>query len=297
VVNKFESVIIESPRDVVYPFDKEVFEDIGIFYHGTSSIYSERIEERGFTTDDIPYSIEDVLRVCESYDSVRFAGFSGGGYVVLKSFTLGALASHKSHLMPVSFAQGYWLARRYARNAGGETIAHIIKAGYEFEELVGDPSKRQAHREHLSNQLAHPALAPGPYSNLRDEYLTCLERLSDEAHLRNKLKEVLEIRNKYLEITKDAYPVVYAAKLTPEWLESEGQYSWKPLPPDLRYRDGSGEVRIRSGTTVPASSIVRRADFVNGAERWQSNGNVIVPLPWLLESDQRDAAWDQGFSI
>ena len=53
MVNKFESVIIESPRDVVYPFDKEVFEDIGIFYHGTSSIYSERIEERGFTTDDM----------------------------------------------------------------------------------------------------------------------------------------------------------------------------------------------------------------------------------------------------
>ena len=170
MVNKFESVIIESPRDVVYPFDKEVFEDIGIFYHGTSSIYSERIEERGFTTDDIPYSIEDVLRVCESYDSVRFAGFiSGGGYGVLKAFTLGALASHESQVMPVSFALGYWSARRYARNAGGETIAHIIKAGYEFEELVGDPSKRQAHREHLSNKLAHPALAPGPHSNLRDE--------------------------------------------------------------------------------------------------------------------------------
>jgi hypothetical protein len=297
VVNKFGSVIIESPRDVLYPFGRKVFENIEIYYHGTSSTYIERIEERGFTTDDLTYSVEDVRRLCESYDSVCFPGFSAGGIGVLKSFTLGALDSQESDLMPVSFDWCYWSARRFSCNAGGETIAHMIKAGYEYEELVEDPERRQEHRENLSNKLAHPALAPGPNLNLRDRYVACLERLSDEAHLRNQLEQVLEIRNKYLEITKDAYPVVYAVKLRPEWIESEGQYSRKTLTLDLRYEDDPLEVRIRAGTIVPASSIIGRADFVNGADRWTSNDDEIVPLPWLLEGDQRGAAWNQGFFI
>jgi len=80
---------------------------------------------------------------------------------------------------------------------------------------------------------------------------------------------MLEIRNKYLEISKDTCPVVYAVKLVPEWCESEGQYSWNNLNPDERYEDGTSEVRIRAGTIVPAGSIVGRADFVNGADSFE----------------------------
>jgi hypothetical protein len=71
--------MIESPRDVMYPFTQETFEDGEIFYHGTSSVYSGRIETKGFRIGDSQFDIADVMDLCESYESIGFFGFDTGG--------------------------------------------------------------------------------------------------------------------------------------------------------------------------------------------------------------------------
>ena len=176
MIHSFQSIVIESPRDVLYPFTKETFENVEIFYHGTSKLYSDQIETKGFRFGDSQFDISDVMDVCESYESIGFFGFDTGGYGVLRAYALGAFSSTGETHIPVSFACGYWNARRYARNPGGETISHILKATRQFQELIEIPAKMEAHRESLSNGLRHPAFAAGPDS----------KRIESAEHLGNQ---------------------------------------------------------------------------------------------------------------
>ena len=294
-MHSFQSVVIESPRDVTYPFARETFENPKIFYHGTSSIFSERLATNGFRLGDLPFEISDVIDVCESYESIGFFGFDAGGYGVLRAYTLGTLSSTDYMRMPVSFACGYWSARRYARNPGGETVSHILKAGRQFRELVESPSKMEAHRESLSDRLRHPAFA-AVSSFEPTESKERLAKSEDSRHLSNELEKIMHISNKYYEMTKSTYPVLYAVELSPEWIESKGQYSWESEYKIARYMDSPSEVR--SVATIPASSIVGLVEFVNGADRWQSSDpNKTLPLPWLLTDEENDIGWDEGFFL
>jgi hypothetical protein len=152
----------------------------------------------------------------------------------------------------------------------------------------------EAHRESLSNEFRHPAFAMGPDSK-RIKSAEHLGKSEDSRHLSNELEKIIHIRDKYEEITNMTYPVVYAVELSPEWIESEGQYHWESKSSIARYMDLPSE--LRSVSTIPASSIIGRVDFVNGADRWQSsNPHKKLPLPWLLTDKEKDVGWDEGFS-
>jgi len=277
----------------MYPFTRETFENGEIFYHGTSNVYSGRIETKGFRLGDSPFDIADVMDLCESYESIGFFGFDTGGYGVLRAYALGAFSSTGQTHLPVSFSSGYWNARRYARNPGGETISHILKAARQFQELIEIPAKMEAHRELLSNQFSYPAFAAGPDSN-RMELSERLGKSEDSRHLSNELAKIIRIRDKYEETTKITYPVVYAVKLSPDWIESEGQYRWESKSSIAQYMDLPSE--LRSVSTIPASSLIGRVDFVNGADRWQSSdSHKKLPLAWLLTDEENDVGWDEGF--
>ena len=69
-MNKFNIYTIESYTDVTYPFTRGIFEDLEVFYHGTSSIYTERLEEIGFQLGGVPYDMNDILRLCKSYEEI-----------------------------------------------------------------------------------------------------------------------------------------------------------------------------------------------------------------------------------
>ena len=187
-MNKLNTCTIESPTDILYPFTREIFEDLQVFYHGTSNIYTERIEANGFPLGDFPYDMNDILQLCKSYDGIKFHGFDGGGYGVISTFATGAYESTEHEYMPVSFAYSYWCARRYARNPGGETVSHIVKAGSQLEDLITDADKMSKHREYLKNCLKHPALAPGPYSE-RDAWLIALENVGNQQKWDTFVKE------------------------------------------------------------------------------------------------------------
>jgi len=278
-MNKFNIYTIESSTDVTYPFTRGIFEDLEVFYHGTSSIYTERLEEIGFQLGGVPYDMNDILRLCKSYEAIKFYGVGGGGYGVLSAFTAGAYESTGREYMPVSFAYSYWCARRYARNPGGETVSHIVKAGSQLEDLITDADKLSEHRKYLTDRLEHPALAPGAYSE-RDAWLIALEKLSDRTFLFGEYEQALGIRKKYLDMLEETFPVVYAVKLSDELIETEGQYGWRADREQLLYEDTPSEIRSRG--MVPPSAIVGRADFVNGAIRWEEGETGEgLPLPWL----------------
>jgi hypothetical protein len=278
-MNKFNIYTIESPSNVIYPFTRGIFEDLEVFYHGTSNIYTERLEENGFQLGGVPYDMNDILRLCKSYEAIKFYGIGGGGYGVLSAFTAGAYESTGREYMPVSFAYSYWCARRFARNPGGETVFHIVKAGSQLEDLITDADKLSEHRKYLTDRLEHPALAPGAYSE-RDAWLIALEKLSDRAFLFSELEQALGIRKKYLDMVVGTFPVVYAVKLSDELIETEGQYGWRADREQLLYEDTPSEIRSRG--MVPPNAIVGRTDFVNGAVRWEEGETGEgLPLPWL----------------
>lgn len=67
-------VTINDPLDIVYPLDKELFEDVNIVYHGTSSCFADNIAKNGWKINGHPYEIQDVVKVCNVFSAIDFSG-------------------------------------------------------------------------------------------------------------------------------------------------------------------------------------------------------------------------------
>ena len=277
--DKITRVNITSATDPSYPFGKDIFETKDVFYHGTSNIYRDRIEAKGFTVNKLRCDVEDIQQILRVYESIGYHGSDGGGYPILKPFFIQAWSSTGYKYVPISFTSSYWSARRYSRNRGGETVVHIIKAAQQFERLVNTPEIASDHKKYLQSMLHHPVCQPGLYSE-RPKYLEYLTKLEDEIQLSNGLDQLLEIRGRYEQQTRDAYPVVYAIQLSPAWIEQIGQFGWRDIPNEEKYEDFDFGFELRSVECIPPSSILARADFPNGVDNLYHNLDIDSLVSW-----------------
>ncbi|MHA1278376.1 MAG: hypothetical protein ACTSRC_19075 [Candidatus Helarchaeota archaeon] len=51
---------ILSPYNVTYPLDQDIFEQSNVLYHGTSSVFCEKIEKRGWVINQQPFDINEI---------------------------------------------------------------------------------------------------------------------------------------------------------------------------------------------------------------------------------------------
>ncbi len=256
-----KTISLTDPNDVCFPFSKKWYYDSFVLYHGTSSIHSENIEQKGWRINEQPFDVEDFKEVCRIYEDIDWYGTPlKSGYAVLRAFTLG---NDDSYVItkPASFSQDYLTARNYASNIGGESVHNFFLALDDIITISKNQDLQEKHKKSIETKL-NKLLELQKESN-DPESMVCeinvnkrfLNNMSLDFF--NESKNIaLKLLKKYEHIKKNHFPVVYALKVEPTWFED---------PENEFNLDSEKNSEIRSKTSIPASSIIARVDFPKGA--------------------------------
>nr|MDW7641610.1 hypothetical protein [Nitrosarchaeum sp.] len=146
-------VTIDNPRNVLYPFSKDWYDNPLIVYHGTSSVYAESIEKNGWQMNGQTYDMKDFQKICEFFEDIDWYGTpKNSAYPVLRSFSLGGKDDYVN-AKPVSFSQIYWTARNYSRHVGGESIQHLFLAIEDILNICENKQLQDEHRKSIEDKL------------------------------------------------------------------------------------------------------------------------------------------------
>jgi hypothetical protein len=279
-----------SPDDLRFPLDREIWEDPNIWYHGTRSAYSDKIEREGWQAGDLPYSISDVRKVVEIYDTIRVRGssqdFEENFDSILCDYTLEG-RNDEFEKSAISLTRDYWGARNYAMINGGETINALLRACKYLSNLVNDDAAHREHRQRLQlgiddfNKRNDREIVRRvkPVQDTLNRMRECQRNFSNQQHLMNCEFELKKIKKKYERIIKNSYPVVYAVEFkTPEKvLEYEGTN-----PYDSKWSSWIKFEIVRE--SISPSKIICRIDFPAGISNYYEVvfGHWITNrlLPW-----------------
>jgi hypothetical protein len=246
-------VPVNHPLDPFYPFQRELYDDDHVVYHGTWSTYAPLIKAHGMGRECLAYDQEDIDALCELGWRLGCAGDAkNGGVDVLQACAYG----FKKGQRPIYLTRNYWCARGFARNRGGETVQHAIVAINGLEQLLADRNLRQSHVAQLREQLRDLR------GEAREVVLEQLNSIRDTRLLAEMSQQLAGIAGRIRSLAAHGHPVVYAIKADPRW------YQWQYDS----HRVGTMEV-----ARVPARRIRARADFVNGVE--QLSEDTLMPVP------------------
>ena len=196
----------ESALEKGEAFPDEVCDDPWVVYHGTSSVSEEEIDLCGFHWRPAVATRSEVGHVVSMFDRMSWAGRSGGGYVVLRPFSLDydfAGGDQKS----IFFAECSNRALLYATRgfAGGETARALRFAFTDLEEYLKSPDLRHSHMEDLRQEYDHHrglvAAVGNPPAEINLEWLH--SELSKLKELRTRCWEAFE---------RYSHGVVYAVR-------------------------------------------------------------------------------------
>jgi hypothetical protein len=237
-----KTISISDPHDVCYPFSKEWHDDPFILYHGTSSVYSQNIEEKGWIINDQPYDIADFQKICKIYDDM---GWIGTPYPVLHALTMG-VGDKYVKTKQASFSREYPIARNYSINLGGESINSLFLAIDEITNISNNSALQKAHEISIKKELDE--LEKNSNNSLSYEIDNYKKNLSNmtESFFNESKKFVLELLKKYEHVKINHVPIVYVVKVEPSWFENYGQ--------ELDDED-------RPITDIPSSSIIAKVNL------------------------------------
>jgi len=144
-VYEFDRELVRGKAQV---FPDKICDDLWIVYHGTSSIAEDDIDRTGFKWMPSIANRSEVENVVNIFDAMSWAGKSGGGYSVLKPFSLDhdfSLSDRK----PIFFAESCYRAFLYATRdfAGGETARAMRLAITDLHEYLTSVDLRHSHME------------------------------------------------------------------------------------------------------------------------------------------------------
>jgi hypothetical protein len=254
-------------------FSDEIDSDPWIMFHGTSGYNAESIERDGFVfrSDFIPH--EQIQRVANIYESMKWVGESGGGYPVLKPFSLDHDFLRGGLLF---FAETSLRALLYATRdfSGGEKLRALRIAFRDLDAYLGQEDVRQRHQErmhqnfrHLNRLNAHPSMI-----NAARPVDVDLDWLRKEIASLKDIRQLAE-----LSYQRHDHGVVYALGMTPDTLEGlqwnsfMGIESTTPISPtkivakvvvppeyeeNLLFRTGEEYMRRQSLGLIPAICAV-----------------------------------------
>lgn len=267
-------IVHVSADDLKFPLEKEVWENPNIWYHGTSSAYSKKIESKGWVAGDLPYLIDDVRRIIEIYDSIRvrstFQDFPQFFDSILYSYTLEGV-SESFDKRAISLTRDYWRARNYAMNPGGETINALLSACEYFSRLVKDKNASQAHLKRLQRGIddfderydkgivQRVKFLQNQLSQMKE----CQKNFLRRSYVNTCESELEKMRIRYEHNLSNSYPVIYVLnmKRAGDVSKIEGLDPYDP-----RWASYIETERIRS--SISPSKIMVRIDFRGGIGRY-----------------------------
>jgi hypothetical protein len=262
--------------DFQYPLDKKTFEDPFVFYHGTSSSYSEYIEKKGWKLNQLPFDIKDVVKICDYFETLGYDEEANFAFSNLKSFSLGGDNIYVK-FRPTSFSGGYWLARTYAGKLGGETMKNLFQAIQLLLEFTKNKEKRIAYVKKISIMGLEDYFQSLGITDIKK----CIKNIENESLISKIHSDVTDIASKYKEIKK-SFPVVYAVRIKKQDMQDDsGQFSnyWEN---DLDYTMGEKKnlvLEVCTKSNVLKDAIIARIDFPNGVAAFRADFPPL-PLPW-----------------
>src|SRR5262249_11717108 len=232
IVQEFDADRVSSLKRL---FSDEIDSDPWIMFHGTSGYNAESIERAGFTLRSDLISRDQIQRVASIYERMKWPGESGGGYPVLKPFSLDHdfFGGERSFLF---FAETSLRALLYATRdfSGGEKLRALRIAFRDLVSYLREESVRQRHQEQMRNNFrrlndlnAHPSMidAAQPVE-------------VDLDWLRNEVAGLKDVqRHAELAYRRHDHGVVYALRMAPDTLNdlqlnsSMGIESTTPISP------------------------------------------------------------------
>lgn len=271
-------VTIDNPRNVLYPFSKDWYDNPLIVYHGTSSVYSESIEKNGWQMNGQTYDTKDFQKICEFFEDIGWDGTpKNSGHSILRSFSLGGEDDYVN-AKPVSFSQIYWTSRNYSRHVGGESIQALFLAIEDILNIYENKQLQDEHRKSIEDELTklldmqNKCKNPETLNHGINQYKRFLENFSTD-FLNNGKNVATELYKKYEYIKKIHFPIVYVVKVEPAWFE-DVMY----VGDDFDFK----ELEIRAKIDIPHSSIIARIDFINGMD-YMDIPSGTYPVLWEKE--------------
>lgn len=275
-----DRLIINDPLNIVYPLNKDIFEDDYVVYHGTSSCYITNIEQNGWRINDQPYNIKDIVNICKVFSDINF---SDEGYSVLSPFTLSSDQSHVGDKR-ASFTNNYWMARGFASVQGGETLHALLKAIQSFQQLILSEEIRRKQLTILNNRfneydkmlnmIKKDDLNYNAIKGNCTRFKNAIDKIEDLSFLIKHSEILQKLETKYTKLIEGAYGIVYAIKIQPKWFEM-----W-PNQFQLKFR---GYLDLIQKTTIKSENIIACIKFPEGIIRWRPSSGSPLPLPWKLE--------------
>lgn len=225
-------------------FPDEIELDDWIMFHGTSAYNAEAIEREGFDAARGAVSAAEIERVTRLYEAMKWHGADGGGYAVLKPFSL-MHDFNDSERSILYFAETSMRALLYARRdfAGGEKLRALRRAIADLDAYLADPDLREQHRSASQIWESVPGFDEAPPVEV------------DAIWLRQQMRSLADIRR----IADEAFQqhhqgVVYALRMSPE---------------DVDQMHYHGAMGIETSARIPPSKVVAKALVPRGYETTQ----------------------------
>lgn len=190
----------ENPLDGFLPVDGWVA------YHGTSSVFADRLESEGLKADNGVWTPEDCRAVCDAFKKLHWLGLNNGGYLILGAWgpNRDVRVSGKRHIY---LAESYSQAAVYGR-APGETSQTLLRSLEDLLSFQTDGELRAEHVDSLKRKLHEPE-----FSSAREDVLAAIllaENIEWLVLLNRVFKPLLE---QLRQITSQHQRVVYAVLL------------------------------------------------------------------------------------
>ncbi len=241
-----DTLRVNDPTDKSYPFDRLLYEDSLVLYHGTWSSWTDLIEANGLVRGRLPFALQDIALIAHHRDLIglgsRCKGLSPGTQVE-------AGAQRDIYL-----SAGFWHARAYATDPGGETVRLAIEEAMEFESFAADDRKRVSLCEWWESGLRTDPT--------HERTRQAAEILRDSRRIRELGNDVQTVRERLSALVVGGFPVVYAIRVQPGWLK-KGYY--QRLLGAMRIR--LYEINLACDVEcIPAHCFLAKVEYPNGID-------------------------------
>ena len=278
---------ITDPHDVIYPLPEKMYSDPHILYHGTSSIYSEMIENNGWNINATPLELQDFVDLVEIFKKIDYDGIN---ISVLKSYTIGSDEKYLQLKKP-SFSQHYNLARNYATNPGGESITYFLKSIEDMLKFSSDDKLKKNHISEIENTLneyvefkknnSHPLYGPETIEKTIVELKNALTTLNSD-YLTKSQSVLMNLKQKYSQIIKNHIPVVYVISSGLDIFQ-EDDLNWSKVGITIK------ALELRPTASIPPSLIHAKIIFPNGTD--------YLVIPMNVDAVKWDKEWWNDFCL
>lgn len=260
-----ESLTITNPQDRSYPFNRELFEDPCVLYHGSWSAWAPSIEREGLRRGHLPFDWTDVATV---YNARRAVG--QGSYLPM---FLGKDYPRTEPPRDVFFSADFWTARSYATDGGGEVVRTTVEEATQFEQLCDDRDVRERLIRHWRAGLAE---SPGHAATQ-----AALSTLEDDERMAGFQQSVRKSVTRLQALTAGGYPTVYAIRVEADWFRPR---TWEQHIEDWESRRRQVDMRC-SARDIATDRLLARVAYPNGTD---PDFNAAWCVTWEHVLDLKD---------